>query len=87
MQKRTHEMVSTKLNILTINAVDKLADLIKSPIDGVALQAVSTVLDRCGHRPKQEIKIDKTVTTYEQKLQDVIEKTIDLSMDNYEVEE
>lgn len=87
MQKKTHEMVSTKLNILTVSAVNKLAKLIDSPIDGVALQAVNTILDRSGHRSKQEIKIDKTVTTYEQRLQDVIEKTIDIDFDNYEMEE
>ena len=47
-----------------------------SPIDGVALQAVKDVLDRAGHKSKQEIKIDKTVTTIEQKMKELIDSTI-----------
>lgn len=84
-QATTHKIVSTRLNALTTNAVNRLAELIDSPIDGVALQAVNSILDRGGHRSKQEIKVDKTITTYEQKLQDVIEKTIDVDFDNYTV--
>jgi hypothetical protein len=47
-----------------------------SPIDGVALQAVKDVLDRSGHKQKTEIKIDKTVTTIEQKMKELIDNTI-----------
>ena len=77
MQKTTHEMVATHLNVLTLKAVNKLGHLIESPIDGVALQAVNSTLDRGGHRPEQKIKVDKTVKTYEQKLKDVINQTIE----------
>jgi transposase-like protein len=86
MQKTTHEMVATHLNALTLKAVNKLGQLIESPIDGVALQAVNSTLDRGGHRPEQKIKVDKTVKTYEQKLKDVIDKVIDVDYEEVEVE-
>lgn len=76
MQLATHDVVDMQLKNLTLKATNKLGDLINSPIDGVALQAVKDVLDRAGHKTKQEIKIDKTVTTYEQRLTDLINTTI-----------
>jgi glutamyl-tRNA reductase len=84
MQTTTHDIVAVQLKALTMKAANKLGDLIDSPIDGVALQAVKDVLDRSGHKPKQELKIDKTVRTFEQKLSEIIDKTIDAE---YEVEE
>ena len=81
MQKSTQEVVAIQLKALTLKAANKLNSLIDSPIDGVALQAVKDVLDRSGHKPKQEIKVDKTVT-YEQKLTELIDTTIDV---DYEV--
>ena len=85
MQQTTHDIVSIQLKALTLKAVNKLGDLTNSPIDGVALQAVKDILDRAGHKAKQEIKIDKTVRTFEQKLNDLIENTIDITNDDYEV--
>ena len=85
MQTLTHEMVHTQLKALTHQAIGKLAQLMNSPIDGVALQAVKDVLDRAGHKQKQEIKIDKTVTTVEQRLQQLIDESIDLSEEEYEI--
>lgn len=82
MQQQTHDIVATQLKTLTLKATNKLAALIDSPIDGVALQAVKDVLDRGGHKTKQEIKVDKTVRTFEEKLQEVMEKAIDVE---YEV--
>ena len=67
--------MATQLKTLTLKATNKLASLIDSPIDGVALQAVKDVLDRGGHKAKQEIKVDKTVRTFEEKLQEVMEKS------------
>lgn len=83
MEKSTHDIVTVQLNALTLKSVNKLSKLIDSPIDGVAFQAVRDVLDRGGHKPKQEIKVDKTVTTYEQKLKRLINNVIDI--DDYEV--
>lgn len=45
-------------------------------MDAIALQAVRDVLDRGGHKPKNEIKVDKTVTTIEQKMKEIIDMTI-----------
>ena len=72
-----HMQVATDLKMLTLKASRKLHELIDSPIDGVALQAVNTILDRTGHKAKQEIKIDKTVTTVEEKLKNLIDSTIE----------
>jgi transposase-like protein len=76
MQTNTQEIVTAQLKALTLKAANKLNELINSPIDGVALQAVKDVLDRSGHKAKQEIKVDKTVTTIEQKLAQLIDSTI-----------
>lgn len=76
VQIETHEQVATELKALTLKATRKLHALIDSPIDGVALQAVKDVLDRAGHKTKQEIKIDKTVTTIEEKFKELVDSTI-----------
>lgn len=76
MQENTHNIVGTQLKSLTMKAVNRLNELIDSPIDGVALQAVNTVLDRGGHKTKSEIKVDKTVTTYEQQIKDIVDTTL-----------
>lgn len=81
LQESTHEMVATSLKTLTVQATERLRELMNSPIDGVALQAVKDVLDRAGHKTKQEIKIDKTVTTVEQKMKQLIDSTIELEGD------
>lgn len=75
-QGEVHVQVSSQLKSLTLKAVNKLNSLVDSPIDAVALQAVKDVLDRGGHKTKQEIKVDKTVTTVEQKLAELIDATI-----------
>ena len=85
MQKMTQDVVSIQLKALQSKAVARLNSLLDSPIDGVAYQAVKDILDRGGHKAKQEIKIDKTVVTYEQKLQDLINNVIQI--DDYEVED
>lgn len=76
MQQDEMAIVSAGLKALTMPAISKMRELIQSPIDGVALQAVKDILDRAGHKPKQEIKIDKTVRTYEQRLSELIDATI-----------
>lgn len=76
MQVETHQMVSAHMKNLSIKATERLYKLMDSPVDGVALQAVNSVLDRTGHKAKQEIKIDKTVTTVEQKMKQLIDESI-----------
>ena len=75
MQTSTTDVVNTQLKALTLKAVNKLNELINSPIDGVALQAVKDILDRSGHKAKQEIKVEKTVT-FEEKMKSLIDNTI-----------
>lgn len=77
MQSLTHDIVSNQMKAMTLKAMERMRELMDSPIDGVALQAVKDVLDRSGHKSKQEIKIDKTVRTFEEKLSDLIENVID----------
>lgn len=79
MQVATHDMVGVQLKAMSTIATGKLIKLIDSPIDGVALQAVKDILDRTGHKPKQEIKVDKTIITYEEKLSDLINNVIDVT--------
>ena len=73
MQSDIHNQVSSQLKSLTVQAVTRLSELVDSNIDGVALQAVNTILDRAGHRSKQEININKTVTTFEEKMNTLME--------------
>ena len=87
MQESTHDIVGVQIKALSTKAVSKLSALMDSPIDGVALQAVNSTLDRAGHKPKQEIKVDKTVTTYEQRLTNLIDNVIDLGEGEYSVDE
>lgn len=78
LQETTHIMVASTLKNMTLAASARLSELMNSSIDGVALQAVKDVLDRAGHKPKQEIKVDKTVVTIEEKLKNLIDDVIDV---------
>jgi len=85
-QGEVHHQVSTQLKSLTLKAANKLNALIDSPIDAISLQAVKDVLDRGGHKTKNEIKVEKTITTVEEKFRELIDSTI-LDADFEEVEE
>jgi predicted DNA-binding protein YlxM (UPF0122 family) len=84
MQELTHESVQSRLKTLSNVAIDKLRELVNSPIDGVSLQAVKDILDRTGHKPEQKIKVDKTVITVEEKLARFIDEAIEA---DYEIVE
>ena len=75
-QSEIHHQVQLQITANTMKAVQRLGELMDSSIDAVALQAVKDVLDRGGHKPKNEIKVDKTVTTIEQKFKEIIDATI-----------
>lgn len=77
MQTITHEVVANQMKSMTLKAMERMRELMDSPIDGVALQAVKDVLDRAGHKPKQEVKKEVTVTTFEEKLNKLIDDVID----------
>ena len=47
-----------------------------SPIDGIAFQACKDILDRTGHKAKNEIKVDKTVKTIEVQMQELADSLI-----------
>lgn len=86
-QGEIHGQVTAQLKNLTLKAANKLTELIDSPIDAIALQAVKDVLDRGGHKTKNEIKVEKTVTTVEQKMKELIDSTIDTTILEGEFEE
>lgn len=76
MQIEQNALVKMQLNQMTVKATNKLNDLIDSNIDGVALQAVKDVLDRGGHKAKQEVKKEVTITTYEQQMDALVDTTM-----------
>jgi hypothetical protein len=77
LQEQNHKMVEIGLKSMTNKAMERLTELIDSPIDGVALQAVNSLLDRTGFRAvqKKEVEINQTFT-FEQKINQLIEDTI-----------
>jgi hypothetical protein len=75
-KQEVQKQVAMHINEMTLKATRRLSELVESPIDAVALQAVKDVLDRGGHKAKQEIKVEKTVITVEQKLKELVDATI-----------
>lgn len=75
-QAMEHEMIDVQIKAMRMKAIQKMNDLMESPIDGVALQACKDILDRTGHKSKNEIKIDKTVKTIEVQLQELASELI-----------
>ncbi len=80
-QQTEHELVDLQLKAMRMKALQKMNDLMDSPIDGIAYQASKDILDRTGHKSRQEIKVDKTVTTIEEKLNSVINSAIDVDFE------
>ncbi|HSQ90146.1 terminase gpP N-terminus-related DNA-binding protein [Romboutsia sp.] len=78
-QKAEHEQVENNLKSMRMKAMARMGDLMDSPIDGVALQACKDVLDRTGHKAKQEVKVEKTVKTFEMQINELADKFIDIS--------
>lgn len=76
-QSDIQKQVQMQITANTMKAVSRLNTLMDSTVDAVALQAVKDVLDRGGHKPKNEIKVDKTITTIEQKFKEIIDATIE----------
>lgn len=77
LQNEEQDYAKQRLRANRYKAVDKMVSLIDSPIDGVALQATKMVLDITGVKPSQEKKeVNVNITTYEQNLESLINKTI-----------
>ena len=75
-QQMEHEMYDVQIKAMRMKAIEKMNDLMDSPIDGIAFQACKDILDRTGHKAKNEIKIDKTVKTIEMQLNDLANEII-----------
>ena len=71
-----HEMIDVQIKAMRMIAIEKMNELMDSPIDGIAFQACKDILDRTGHKAKNEIKVDKTVKTIEMQLSDLAENLI-----------
>lgn len=76
-QAMEHEMIDTQIKAMRMKAIQKMNDLMDSPIDGIAFQACKDILDRTGHKAKNEIKVDKTVKTIEMQLKDLADDVFD----------
>ena len=75
-QAMEHEMIDVQIKAMRMKAIEKMNELMDSPIDGIAFQACKVILDRTGHKAKNEIKVDKTVKTIEMQLNDLAENLI-----------
>lgn len=75
-QAMEHEMIDVQIKAMRMKAIEKMNELMDSPIDGIAFQACKDILDRTGHKAKNEIKVDKTVKTIEMQLNDLAENLI-----------
>ena len=77
IQQREFAVIDSQLKAMRYAALDTMQQLLNSDMDNVRFQAAKDILDRGGHRPSQNIKVDKTVTTLEQQLQSLADFTID----------
>lgn len=77
IQKREFAVVESSLKAMRYKALDTMNELLDSDMDNVRFSAAKDILDRGGHKPQQNIKVDKTVMTIEQQLQTLADFTID----------
>lgn len=77
IQKVEHETIETQLKAMRTKAINTMMELMDSPIDGVRYQASKDILDRAGHKSKQEIKVDKTIKTIEMQLNELASELIE----------
>lgn len=77
LQTREYAIIDSSLKALRMKAVETMNTLLDSPMEPVRFQASKDILDRTGHKPVNEMKIDKTVTTIEKQLQELADITID----------
>ena len=76
-QSAEHEIIDAKIKSMRMKAIDKMNDLMDSPIDGIAFQACKDILDRTGHKAQQNIKVDKTVKTIEVQLNELANEILE----------
>ena len=75
-QAMEHEMIDVQIKAMRMKAIQKMNDLMDSPIDGIAFQACKDILDRTGHKARTEIKVDKTVKTIEMQMKELADELI-----------
>lgn len=75
-QAMEHEMIDVQIKAMRMKAIQKMNDLMDSPIDGIAFQACKDILDRTGHKAQQNIKVDKTVRTIEMQMKELADELI-----------
>lgn len=76
-QEAENKIVDSNMKAMRTKAMETVYKLMDSDTDQVALAAAKDILDRTGHKPKQEITKNVTVTTFEKKLGNLIDDTID----------
>lgn len=76
IQQKEFVKINNDLNALKNKAVSTLYELLDSTMDTVRYQAAKDILDRGGHKAQQSIKVNKTVTTREEQLKDLINMTM-----------
>ena len=75
-QAMEHEMIDVQIKAMRMKAIEKMNELMDSPIDGIAFQACKDILDRTGHKARTEIKVDKTVKTIEMQMKELADELI-----------
>lgn len=90
-QKDEHEVVEQNLKSLRGKAIETMAELMDSPIDGIKYQASRDILDRTGHKSVQKMEVKKEIYTYEKQMKELVndaipdDMVIELMEDEYEV--
>lgn len=79
LQAREFNIIDSSLKSLRMQAIETMRELMDSPMDPVKFQASKDILDRTGHKPATEMKVDKTITTIEHQLRELADFTIDES--------
>lgn len=82
-QEEEHDLIELAIKQQRLRAIQKVTELIDSPIDGVALSACKDILDRSGHKSIQKVEKKVEITTFEQKMKELLD-VIDVS--DYEEE-
>lgn len=77
LQQREFNIIDSSLKALRMKAVNTIDNLMDSPMDAVRFQASKDILDRTGHKPINEMKVNKTVMTIERQLSELADVTID----------
>lgn len=91
-QRDEHEIVESNLKALRGKAIETMAELMDSPIDGIKYQASKDILDRTGHKAAQKMEVKKEVFNYERQMKEVLdnaisdEEIIELMEDEYRVD-